>query len=369
MFSFQHTAPRPYLGKQRCAGLAAAFLMACLGGFAAQGRALGQARAVWNDQATVRKVAFSPDGKTLASFSSSPVAVRLWDVASGKAIASLPVGRAASAAARCSPSRPTARGLSPRPVAIRRTPRRNQVWARQRTVLWDVATRKMRTTIDLPPGAAVVALIPDGKTLIAVTRDKRAILYDLATGKETATIDFDKEAKGWCSVITLSPDGKILAVAFESGAVVLWDLKKKEALRTIQASEDRADERIDVMRFSPDGKAIATSASQRKAELWDVATGKHLDTLDVSYCTGHIREIAYAPDGKSVSLVGDGPWPALWDLAAGGMRDDFGGPKRVAQMRCVAFSPDGKTLAIAVNKTIELWDVPPGRPTGIKPRE
>ena len=38
-------------------------------------------------------------------------------------------------------------------------------------------------------------------------------------------------------------------------------------------------------------------------------------------------------------------------------------------MRCVAFSPDGKTLAIAVNKTIELWDVPPGRPTGIKPRE
>ena len=151
-----------------------------------------------------------------------------------------------------------------------------------------------------------------------MTRDKRAILYDLATGKETATIDFDKEAKGWCSVITLSPDGKILAVAFESGAVVLWDLKKKEALRTIQASEDRADERIDVMRFSPDGKAIATSASQRKAELWDVATGKHLDTLDVSYCTGHIREIAYAPDGKSVSLVGDGPWPGAMGPGGGG---------------------------------------------------
>ena len=90
MFESKDRARQARPGKRRRTGLLVASLLACLGGLASQGRALGQARAVWNDQATVHKVAFSPDGKTLASFSSA-VAVRLWDVASGKAIASLPV--------------------------------------------------------------------------------------------------------------------------------------------------------------------------------------------------------------------------------------------------------------------------------------
>jgi len=367
MFESKDRSRQARLGKRRRPGLLAVSLLVCLGGFAAQGRALGQARAVWNDQATVRKVAFSPDGKTLASCSSE-VAVRLWDVASGKAIVSLPADRLLSGCSLFTFT-PDGKGLVASAGRGQHDAEAKLGLNAERAILWDVATRKVQTTFDLPPGVTVEALTPDGKTLIAGTRDKRAILYDLATGKERATIDFDKEARGWCSLIALSPDGKILAVAFESGAVVLWELKKKEASRTIQASEDRGDERIDVMRFSPDGKVIATSASQAKAELWDVATGKHLDTLDVSFSTSHIHEIAYAPDGKSVALVGTGGCPALWDLAAGGERDDFGGPKRGARMVCVAFSPDGKTLAIAVNKTIELWDVPPGRPTGIKPRE
>ena len=158
---------RPYLGKQRCAqGWRPLSLMACLGGFASQGRALGQARAVWNDQATVRKVAFSPDGKTLASFSSSPVAVRLWDVASGKAIASLPVDGLHGGCPLFTFT-PDGKGLVASAGRDRTDAEGKSGLGRGRTVLWDVATRKVQTTIDLPPGAAVVALIPDGKTLIA----------------------------------------------------------------------------------------------------------------------------------------------------------------------------------------------------------
>ena len=214
---FESNGPaRPALpGFRRRPGLLAAFLVACLCGLAARGRAMGQPRAIWNDELPVWKVAFSPDGKTLASFSrSAEVAVELWDIASGKKIGALP----ADLHGGCSLFTFTPDGK--RLVASagrRRTAEEAKLGLNaERLTLWDVATRKVQTTIDLPPGAAGEALTPDGKTVVAGTRENGAVLYDLATGKKE-TIDYTKEAKAVCSVIALSPNGKTLAVGFESG--------------------------------------------------------------------------------------------------------------------------------------------------------
>jgi len=283
--------------------------------------------------AGVISVAYSPDGKTLASGGNDGT-VKLWDVATGKVRTTL-VGHRGHFVTFVAYS-PDGKTLASRSCA-------------NKVKLWDVATGKERATFH----SHSVAFSPDGKNL-ASTHDGTVKLWDLATCKERANLQGHTE---WVMIVAFSPDGKTLASASFDKTVKLWDVATGTERATLQGHFDK----VFSVAFSPDGKTLASASSSHcllgeviTVRLWEVATGKA--RVAPHEQTGNISSIAYSPDGKTVS-AGFDKTVKLWDVTTGKERATFQG--HTGQVWPVEYSPDGKTLASASeDKTIRLWGIP-----------
>jgi WD40 repeat protein len=319
---------------------------------------------------TVYSVAFSPDGSTLATGSGGQEdtpravfvgAVRLWDVKTGRARASL----------QGHPTEPV------HSVAFSPDGQTLAIGAEDRMLLWDVKTGQLKATLQGDTdGASAVAFSPDGLTL-ASSGGKTVQLWDVTTEDSRATLPVQT---GWVTSVAFSPDGSTLATGSgesdESGAVRLWDVKTGQLKATFQ--EDRST--VSAVAFSPDGQTIATGSGVYRqsgvVRLWDVKTGQPKATLQVQ--TGWVTSVAFSPDGLTLASGSGGVWDEkvkrdvsgevrLWDVKTGEHKATLQGDA----LHCVAFSPDGSTLATGSagqeytrrvdNGEVRLWDVKTGQ--------
>ncbi len=162
----------------------------------------------------VSAVAFSPEGRTLASGSDDGT-IRLWDVAGTRTIATL--------------------SLAPPAVA--------------RNVLADRSSATARTKW-LIRTVYSVAFSPDGKTLASGHCNRgRAILWDVATRRTLATLHHPESVE----CVAFSPDGKILASASYHKTIKLWDVASHKEVRTLKGEDS-----FHSVAFSPDGALLAS---------------------------------------------------------------------------------------------------------------
>ncbi|WP_371619218.1 trypsin-like peptidase domain-containing protein [Streptomyces sp. NBC_00454] len=281
----------------------------------------------------VNRVAFSPDGRTLAT-GSGDGSVRLWDVATGTMRSTLPQTVKVGAVA-----------FSPDGRTLATDSEDNTV------VLWDVATGSPRATLKGHSGLVwSIAFSPDGRTLATGSDDNKVMLWDVATGVLRATL------KGHSNLvwsIAFSPDGRTLATGSPDRTVRLWDVTTG-ALRdkfTIQS------ETAGSVAFSPDGRTLATEGDDYTVVLRDVSTGKSRSTLATH--TDGVWSMAFSPDGSTLATGSADNSAALWDVATGTIRTTL--PGHTDTVTSVAFSPDGHTLATGSHdKTVRLWDLTTG---------
>ena len=225
--------------------------------------------------------------------------------------------------------------------------------------LWDVRTRTAIATLEGHTDRVnSVTFSPDGKMLASGSDDLTVKLWDVSKKTTIATLEGHVSNNSWrdrdgVNSVAFSPDGKMLASGSHDLTVKLWDVSKRTTIATLEGHVYNVNGGVNSVAFSPDGKILASGAYDRTVKLWDIATGQNIATLG-HRINSYVYSVAFSPDGATLAS-GTGGGVGLWDVATGRNIATLLG---TGSSYSVAFSPGGLTLASgSEDATIELWDV------------
>ncbi len=257
-------------------------------------------------------IAFSPDGRTLAS--SRLDGVRIWDGENGSNMRVI------------TPSF----GASVRSIAFSPDSR------------WIVVGSSFQKEF---------AEFPDSiKKQLGIEETVPTIkVYELQTGNLVRVIKAHEDS---INALAFSPDGKIIASGSVDKNIKLWDTETGTELRTLTGHVNK----ITSLAFRLDGKVLASGSDDKTIKVWETESGKELRSIAAH--THEVNSIAFSPDGKTLAscsfLVA-----ALWDAESGQPIREFKGHS--SMVTSVAFNRDGKQLATAgFDNLIKLWNVESG---------
>jgi WD40 repeat protein len=257
-------------------------------------------------------VAISPDGKTVAG--SSPV--QFWDVATGENTPFKPDGGVGPIA------------YSPDGNYLAFFATKVCVFDLQKKVKRPLCEDVWEQLIENHEHMRLLSFTPDGKLVfltVANATDRTVALWDAETCKKIRTFGEGERIRTYG--VALSADAKVLASMGHDNKVRLWDVASGKNTVTVDAHVAESylggkEGTFPAMCLSADAKLLATAdlpeykdktgRNGARARIYDAKTGKELAQLK-----GHsdvIASVAFSPDGKLIATGSLDGSIKIWSL-------------------------------------------------------
>ena len=218
--------------------------------------------------------------------------------------------------------------------------------------IWDLESKKYERIpliVQENSGIRHVAVSPDGKYLATISDERIARIWDLENNP--AAVQFAHMMDVYS--IVFSPDGKTLVTVSRDNLMARWDWQEKKFLTAVEAHHDK----IGSVDISPDGKLLATGSADKMVNIWSFESGNLLRTLKGHAST--VTRVAFVPVGNWLVTGSLDSTVRVWDPASDNAPRIL---KRFnAVVWCIAAAPDGKTVAIGLkDKSALLLDLATG---------
>ncbi len=249
----------------------------------------------------ITKIEFSPDGKTLVSWSHHRIVDRLngkwsarqgptelWDVASGNRLGILP---------------PYEMRWSDVDVLFTQDGKTLAINGSGGCAIWDITTQ---SEIALFQGELDVIFSGNSRQFALIKNEEMAI-WDITTQSEIASINtvpgqysFKQKNSAFFrqkpNHTAISWSGDIIAALDQFGSVDLWQSKKSSELRTLTTSYTYP---FTTLAFSSDGKTLASGDGSGNIQIWDRNTGTVKTTL-TSPTKKYIGGLTFSTDNATL---------------------------------------------------------------------
>lgn len=279
----------------------------------------------------IRAVAWSPNGKYIASASSDETA-RIWDV-------------------RTSGALQTYKNHSGELWSIAWSPHSTQVatGGDDGTVrVWEAASGASVSTYTGHEGRVrAVAWSPHVRYIASGSEDKTAQVWDVMG---TQICVFTAHTDSVCAV-SWSPDSKYVASGGNDRKIYVWEVKTGRHLYSCNGHSHS----ITAIKWSPNGQYIASTGDDKTIRLWEAATGSLFYTFQGH--TDAIEDIAWSFDGTRIA---SGSWDQtvrIWNVTSGKVIYTYN--KHSNWVTSVAWSPDDRYIVSgSLDDTTHVWFAP-----------
>lgn len=312
-------------------------------------------------------LAFAPDGKTLAA--GCYHAIRFWNVATGKEIPGPPGHDGAISSLAFVDGGKSVMIAGGRTLCRWTTATGEQTGDFQKLLTTALPSKPLPWYIeDFPrhlPFRPEITVSPNSQSIVVFSeRDYKAYLWDIRTCEKRTEFEFSGTR-----VFTISADGRSFAWSVSSFGAGHTNGESFQLVRDLatgkETSSPERPARLEILiALSADGARLATWSSRRQLHCWDVKQWKELWTvrdeggwpLRGSFSPDGSLLAAFSHNGSLTTTVDDSGVIRLLDATTGKLVRKLEGHQKAVQ--AIAFSPDGKRLGSGDSTgIIRIWDV------------